>query len=252
MNFYAFHIGDYASSTRHLSWIEDAAYRRLLDWYYVREEQFPLDHRQIYRLVAASTDEQREAVDQVLSEFFVQTESGYMHERCESEIYCANDKKNKASLSAQERWRIARESDCALPVQSERNASASNSECERIAIVGKTACEGNAPNPNPNPNPNKTTTREPVGFAEFWAAYPKKVGKGAAEKAFRNARINGALSDVLLAIKRQSSSDQWRKDGGQFIPNPATWINQRRWEDGDVGQKKSSDVVADFMREMCS
>ena len=45
MNYYAFHIGDYASATRHLSWIEDAAYRRLIDCYYVREVPFPTDKR---------------------------------------------------------------------------------------------------------------------------------------------------------------------------------------------------------------
>ena len=41
MNFYPFHIGDYASATRHLTWIEDAAYRRLLDVYYVKEGPLP-------------------------------------------------------------------------------------------------------------------------------------------------------------------------------------------------------------------
>lgn len=71
------------------------------------------------------------------------------------------------------------------------------------------------------------------GFDRFWAAYPKKVGKGAAEKAFSKAPINGHLADVLSALDRQKQSEQWRRDGGQFIPNPATWLNQRRWEDGD-------------------
>lgn len=71
------------------------------------------------------------------------------------------------------------------------------------------------------------------GFDVFWAAYPKKVGKGAAEKAFSKAPINGHLADVLSALDRQKQSEQWRRDGGQFIPNPATWLNQRRWEDGD-------------------
>lgn len=77
---------------------------------------------------------------------------------------------------------------------------------------------------------DKTITQSPSGFADFWSAYPKKVGKGAAEKAWDKAKAD--LSLVLAAIKTQASSDQWRKDGGQFIPNPATWITQRRWEDG--------------------
>lgn len=231
MNYYPFHIGDYASATRHLSWTEDAAYRRLLDVYYVREMPLPIDLRQVYRLVVASTDEQREAVDVVLGEFFTLTDSGYVHERCEQEIAKAQSKKDKASQSAQTRWGNAKQQSPALPPESERNANASTDQCERIANASESACEGNAPNPNPNPN-KKQHHREPDGFAEFWSAYPKKIGKGAAEKSFKSARINGHLPDLLAAVDRQKRTDpQWQKDGGQYIPNPATWLNQRRWED---------------------
>lgn len=78
---------------------------------------------------------------------------------------------------------------------------------------------------------NNTKASSPDGFDAFWSAYPKKVGKGAAEKAFAKAKINGHLPDVLQAVERQKASEQWKKDGGQFIPNPATWINQKRWDD---------------------
>lgn len=67
------------------------------------------------------------------------------------------------------------------------------------------------------------------GFATFWCAYPKKVGKGAAEKAWKQLKPD--LQTVLQAIERALPTEQWRKNGGQFIPNPATWLNQRRWED---------------------
>ena len=86
MNFYAFHVGDYASATRHLTWDEDCAYRRLLDVYYTREEPFPDDMRAIYRLVVASTPEQRQAVEVVLHEFFVQTDAGWISPRADREI----------------------------------------------------------------------------------------------------------------------------------------------------------------------
>jgi len=69
-------------------------------------------------------------------------------------------------------------------------------------------------------------------FAEFWAVYPKKVGKGAAEKAFKKIQPSAKLfTQILAAISRQRNSNQWRKNNGQFIPNPATWLNQCRWED---------------------
>ena len=84
MNYYPFHIGDYASATRHLSWDEDAAYRRLLDAYYTLEK--PIGADRVYRLVLAASKAQRQAVDVVLSEFFTLTSDGWMHERCESEL----------------------------------------------------------------------------------------------------------------------------------------------------------------------
>jgi hypothetical protein len=71
-------------------------------------------------------------------------------------------------------------------------------------------------------------------FDVFWKAYPKKVGKGAAETSWARAKINGEFDSVLAALELQKQSDQWRKDDGQFIPNPATWLNQKRWEDGET------------------
>ena len=66
-------------------------------------------------------------------------------------------------------------------------------------------------------------------FEVFWNAYPKKVGKQAAKKAFE--KVNVPVESLVSAIKRQECSPQWSKDGGQYIPNPATWLNQGRWED---------------------
>lgn len=86
MNYYPFHIGDYLSATRHLTWVEDAAYRRLLDTYYTTEKRLPLDLRAVCRLVLATTDEQREAVRVVLDEFFEQTPEGWKNSRADTEI----------------------------------------------------------------------------------------------------------------------------------------------------------------------
>jgi hypothetical protein len=72
-------------------------------------------------------------------------------------------------------------------------------------------------------------------FAEFWSAYPKKIGKDAAAKAFgRRKPGRELLQNMLDAIDAQKLSDQWRRDGGQYIPNPATWLNQGRWQDGEA------------------
>ena len=66
-------------------------------------------------------------------------------------------------------------------------------------------------------------------FDAFWAVYPRKVGKGDAKKAF--AKVKAPVSVLISAVNTQKQSQQWLKDNGQYIPNPATWLNQGRWED---------------------
>lgn len=69
-------------------------------------------------------------------------------------------------------------------------------------------------------------------FEDFWKVYPKKTGKGKAREAFEKALKKGVTTEELIeAVKKQEHSDQWMRDGGQFIPLPATWLNQERWCD---------------------
>lgn len=68
-------------------------------------------------------------------------------------------------------------------------------------------------------------------FKQFWGAYPRKVGKGAARKAFTRAQSLTTLDTILTALAWQRTQPQWIKDGGEFIPHPATWLNQERWDD---------------------
>ena len=69
-------------------------------------------------------------------------------------------------------------------------------------------------------------------FGRFWEAYPRKVNKPAAKKAFYKLPVDEALLAAMLsAIARQKDTPQWKENGGQYIPHPATWLNGRRWED---------------------
>ena len=82
----------------------------------------------------------------------------------------------------------------------------------------------------------KDTPKPPKGddvrFDEFWAAYPNKKAKEPARKAFNKLKLqDGEFADILTALSAHKQSTQWTKDNGQFIPLPATWLNQRRWED---------------------
>lgn len=69
-------------------------------------------------------------------------------------------------------------------------------------------------------------------FETFWKAYPRKVAKVAAAKVWK--RLNPDLplfESILRSVKAWSETDQWHKDGKQYIPHPATFLTQRRWED---------------------
>ena len=84
-------------------------------------------------------------------------------------------------------------------------------------------------------------------FVEFWKAYPKKVAKHTAQKAFEKLRPTRKLLDCMLeALAAQKQSPGWVKDGGQYIPNPATWLNQRRWED-ETEEKPSGKRYGKFV-----
>ncbi len=75
----------------------------------------------------------------------------------------------------------------------------------------------------------KTTDRDKA-FDAFWTAYPRKIGKQAARKAF-NKVPNSVWPKLVPAVEAQKKSRQWTVEDGRYIPNPATWLNQGRWED---------------------
>lgn len=68
-----------------------------------------------------------------------------------------------------------------------------------------------------------------VEFLAFWSAYPRKVKKPLAAIAWLAEAP--PLADVLAALEWQCRMNEWLKEDGQFIPHPATYINNRRWED---------------------
>ena len=70
-------------------------------------------------------------------------------------------------------------------------------------------------------------------FEVFWAAYPKKVGKGYCEGIWKKKDLP-AIEVILASLRKAIASDEWQKERGKFIPNPSTWLNQGRWEDTGI------------------
>ena len=70
------------------------------------------------------------------------------------------------------------------------------------------------------------------GFEAFWRIYPRKIGKGAARKVWgKLAPANGLVERICVQVQAARQTDQWQREGGKFIPLPATWLHQSRWED---------------------
>ena len=104
-------------------------------------------------------------------------------------------------------------------------------------------------NINENRDVNKEAIKEDLQdlrFAEFWQAYPRKVGKDAARKSWLKIKptqeLHGQIIDKVTAYKQ---SDTWKNENGRFIPNPATWLNQGRWED-EIYKQPSSNPFKDY------
>jgi hypothetical protein len=66
-------------------------------------------------------------------------------------------------------------------------------------------------------------------FMGFWERYPRKIGKGAAAKAWN--KVNGEATAIMEALSWQVQSTDHLMREAQYTPHPATWLNQRRWED---------------------
>ena len=110
MIFYPHYIGDYMTATADLSNMEDLAYMRMLSMYYQHEKPLTLDKSRLFRSIKMFTSEEVDAANYVLERFFKKTESGYVNDRCETEISKLNDLSSKRSRAAKARWNDAKSS----------------------------------------------------------------------------------------------------------------------------------------------
>jgi hypothetical protein len=120
--------------------------------------------------------------------------------------------------------------------------------------------ESHVPAPDCQPDDNQVSTKSPHKvskgkvskekiidmpdrFDEFWVSYPNKKAKKKAEQSWSKLKMTEELFKVIMSgLEKAKSSPQWKKDDGQFIPHPTTWLNQERWNDEvSVGTTKKTD-----------
>ena len=79
----------------------------------------------------------------------------------------------------------------------------------------------------------ENTTENSESFNKFWTNYPNKKGKRIAEKIWDKLKPDKSLIEKIISsvLEHIEFDEQWKKDDGRFIPHPATFLNQGRWED---------------------
>lgn len=151
------------------------------------------------------------------------------------------DDRAEQNRAAQARWREANKVSRSKPASAatiDASAESAHAEAEAYAEEEKHISKA-APS-----HPRKRGSAGGEGFALFWAAYPKKSAKQDALKAFVKLAPSTELLDTLLsAIALQKASAGWAKDGGAFIPLPASWLRGRRWEDEGPGETAAAVLV---------
>ena len=201
MHYYPKNIGDYRRDTMNLSLLEHGVYTTLIDHYILNEEPISLDHLDVCWTIGARTDNEKTAVCLILSKFFIKTDEGYRHKRCDEEIAKYHAKSDTARVNANKRW--------------DSNAKAM-----------PTHSKGNA-NHKPITNNQEPLTNK--DFDKFWEAYPKKKSKPIALKAWLKHKPD--IDVVMKSLTIIKKCDQWTKNKGEFIPYPASWLNAEGWND---------------------
>ena len=119
-----------------------------------------------------------------------------------------------------------------------------DSKCPRNPIQSES-------NPNTESESENARETQQQAFDNFWAAYPKKVGKKDAYKSF--CKLSRDIWPKLIpAVEQQKKSKQWQKEDGQYIPNPATWLNQGRWDDELETVKAAQRMDFSDLEKMCA
>jgi hypothetical protein len=87
---------------------------------------------------------------------------------------------------------------------------------------------------------DKISNNTLTSFTLFWQSYPKKVSKVSAERAWKKLTPSPELIETILKdVTTRSASEAWSKDDRKFCPHPATYLNQKRWEDEQEAQPEA-------------
>lgn len=210
MHYYSFNPSAYTLDTVHLDNDHDLAYRRLIDLYYTSEAPIPKETQLVAIRLRCGSD----VVLDVLKEFFIETEKGWLQARCDAEISIYHRKAEVARANGKAGGRPKKTKRVKLANRIGTGLQPDGKLTNNQELVTNNQVKKDATHPE---------------FGEFWNSYPNKNGKAEALKSWIKNKPN--LAQVLESLQWQKRSESWTKDGGQYVPHASTYLNQRRFED---------------------
>lgn len=210
MNFYKHHIGDYDQATRHLSFVEDAAYSRLIRKYYAEEKPLPADVKQVQRLVGARARDEKEAVETVLGEFFVLEADGWHNKRCDEEL-------GKANKQAETNRQIAleREAKRRARMQNEQSTNRDQKQHESCETKEHESFASREPSQTPDTRHQTPDSRKEKTKRVTALSCSDLMADGLSEEtanewlAFRRQKRAPLTASAWEGIKREASKAGW-------------------------------------------
>lgn len=241
-----FYVSDYLADTGHLSCAEHGAYLMLI-MHYWQKGSLPNDDKRLAS-IARATPEQWASMKATLSEFFTEA---WRHKRIEAELEKSKQAYERRALAGKKGGISKASNAVAMPEQCSSNHSTLLYSTETLTDTLTDSSLRSESSPSSAPKPPERTngaSRLPPAvisdFETFWQAWPHKVGKGAARKAFEKAAKKTSIQEILLAVDRYAVA----KPRDRPWCNPATWLNQERWLDVEGAPPRHN--VFDRIREL--
>jgi uncharacterized protein YdaU (DUF1376 family) len=213
---------------------ERGAYNTVLDLLYARNGAVPDDDRFLAGWMRTSTRVWRRIRKRLLDlgKLYVEGES-LRNQKADEEVEFAQSlaqtRANAGRIAARKRWaNYNKNKDLAIG-QPMRDPMPIKSQKERLISNGDSASSSSSPPSKHSRSNGRSAHASLIEFQEFWKAYPRKVGKKAADRAFTSAAKTTPPDEILAGLRKQLSALAARDE--QYIPHPATWLNQGRWAD---------------------
>jgi len=196
------YIGDFLADTMHLNCQETGAYIRLLMHAWQHNGLVPDDNELLTRIVRCHPPHWPRLRNIMLPFFdLTKTPGSWYSKRVALELIKSDEISNKRKAAALQKHNKSSANVVHLHTQSQSQS--------------------------PRKKKKDSCSSEDERFLEFWNGYLKKVGKKAALAAYQRALKETTHEKIMAALERQKST--WRDP--KFIPHPATWLNQGRWDD---------------------